>query len=170
VGADFSEAMLAVARQRQNSEGGRQDGVTAISGARANPKFLHCDVQRLPFPDNSFEVVAIGYGLRNLENLEAGLCEMQRVAKPGGRLLVLDFGKPANALWRALYFAYLRTFVPLLGKLFGTDATAYAYISESLEHYPAQLGVAAKMHELGLAEIRTFNLLGGIMSINCAEK
>ena len=97
------------------------------------------------------------------------MAEMKRVARPGGRLLVLDFGKPDNALWRWLYFTYLRLFVPLLGLAFCGDAQAYAYILESLKHYPAQRGVAARMRDLGLAEVRTVNLLGGVMSINLAE-
>ena len=125
---------------------------------------------RLPFRTDTFDIVTVGYGLRNLSEWQTGLSEMQRVAKPGGRLLVLDFGKPANPLWRTLYFAYLRLFVPVLGKIFCGDSSAYAYILESLKHYPAQIGVADKMHELGLHRIRTINLLGGAMGINYGEK
>ena len=125
---------------------------------------------RLPFSDNSFHIVTVGYGLRNLANWETGLREMQRVASPGGRLLVLDFGKPDNALWRGLYFGYLRLFVPWLGRIFCGNANAYAYILESLQHYPAQHAVAAKMRDLGLANLRTIGLLGGAMSINYGEK
>ena len=95
---------------------------------------------------------------------------MHRVTKPGGRLLVLDFGKPENSLWRSLYFAHLRWFVPLFGKLFCGDAATHAYILESLQHYPAQLGVASKMHELDCREVRIINLLAGIMSINYGVK
>jgi demethylmenaquinone methyltransferase / 2-methoxy-6-polyprenyl-1,4-benzoquinol methylase len=83
---------------------------------------------------------------------------------------VLDFGKPQNGLWRGLYFAYLKWFVPVLGRVWCGDAAAYAYILESLRHYPAQEGVAAKMRELGLADVRVVNLLGGIMSIHYGEK
>jgi len=95
---------------------------------------------------------------------------MQRVAKPGGRLVVLEFGKPANHLWRSLYFGYLRLFVPLLGRVFCGNAGAYAYILESLKDYPAQNGVAAKMQDLGLTDVRIINLLGGVMSINYGSK
>jgi ubiquinone/menaquinone biosynthesis C-methylase UbiE len=83
---------------------------------------------------------------------------------------VLDFGKPANPFWRFLYFSYLRLFVPLLGLIFCGSASAYAYILESLQHYPAQRGVAAKMRDLGLVNVQIVNLLGGAMSINYAEK
>jgi demethylmenaquinone methyltransferase / 2-methoxy-6-polyprenyl-1,4-benzoquinol methylase len=112
----------------------------------------------------------MGYGLRNLSSWETGLREMIRVAKPGGRIVVLEFGKPDNALWRALYFAYLRLCVPVFGLLFAGRADAYAYILESLKHYPAQRGVEKKMQDLGLKNVRIVNLMGGAMSFNYAEK
>ncbi len=124
----------------------------------------------LPFRDNSFDIVTVGYGLRNLADWETGLREMQRVAKPAGRLLVLDFGKPDNAVWRGIYFAYLKAIVPMLGRVFAGSAAAYSYILESLKPYPAQHSVAAKMRGLGLSEVRVFNLLDGIMSIHYGEK
>jgi demethylmenaquinone methyltransferase / 2-methoxy-6-polyprenyl-1,4-benzoquinol methylase len=95
---------------------------------------------------------------------------MVRVAKPGGRIVVLDFGKPSNALWRKIYFAHLRCSVPLIGLLFCGNSQAYAYILESLKNYPAQLAVAEKMRELNLVNIRVINLLGGAMAINYGEK
>ena len=108
--------------------------------------------------------------LRNLASWEQGLAEMWRVARPGGRLLALDFGKPDLAAWRAVYFAYLRVAVPLLGRCFAGDAQAYAYILESLRHYPAQRGVDARLREMGGRDTRLVNLLGGVMSINYAVK
>ena len=82
----------------------------------------------------------------------------------------MDFGKPPNALWRGIYFGYLRLAVPIFGWLFCGSASAYAYILESLKHYPAQEGVAARMRKLGLVNVRIINLLGGAMSINYGEK
>lgn len=160
-GLDFSEPMLAVARERTAR--------SADSAVRA-PEFMQGDAMKLPFAEASFDIVTVGYGLRNLAKWETGLAEMLRVARPGGRVLVLDFGKPDNALWRALYFAYLRLCVPVLGLVFCRNAAAYAYILESLKHYPAQNGVAAKMRELGMKNVRIINLLGGMMSINYGEK
>ena len=125
---------------------------------------------RTPFPDAHFDVVTISYGLRNLASVDEGLREMWRVLKPGGRLLVLDFGKPDNAVWRGAYFAYLRFAVPVFGRLFCKNAAAYAYILESLQHYPAQRGVDEKLRALGAANARIVNFLGGVMSINVAEK
>jgi demethylmenaquinone methyltransferase/2-methoxy-6-polyprenyl-1,4-benzoquinol methylase len=92
------------------------------------------------------------------------------VARPGARLVVLDFGKPDSRLWRSVYHGHLKLFVPLLGLIFCRNADAYAYILESLKHYPAQAGVAEKMRELGLDNVRIVNLLGGAMSINYGEK
>ena len=132
--------------------------------------YIRGDAQRVPFLEASFDVVTIGYGLRNLTSWEAGLREMCRVAKPGARLIVLDFGKPDNPIWRTIYFGYLRLFVPLLGLIFCGSASAYAYILESLKHYPAQRGVADRMRDLGLVNVRIINLLGGAMSINYGEK
>ena len=112
----------------------------------------------------------MGYGLRNLANLELGLTEMRRVAKPNGRILVLDFGKPDLALWRVFYFGYLKWFVPILGKLLCGDAQTHGYILESLQRYPGQRAVAEKMRSMGLVNVQVVNLLGGIMSINYGEK
>lgn len=171
-GLDFSPAMLEMARTRSHKSeaGGQKSEVCTPSSVLHPPVFLQGDAQQLPFPDNSFDAVTIGYGLRNLSSCETGLREMLRVARPGGRLVVLDFGKPPNALWRAIYFAHLKISVPLMGWLFCGNADAYAYILESLKHYPAQQGVAAKMRELNLSNLRVINLLGGAMAINYGEK
>ena len=139
------------------------------SGAR-NPTFIQGDAQQIPFPDALFDAITVGYGLRNLTSWENGLAEMQRVARPGGRLVVLDFGKPANDRWRKIYFGHLRCSVPLIGWLSCGNADAYAYILESLKHYPAQPAVAEKMRELKLVNVRVINLLGGAMAINYGEK
>jgi demethylmenaquinone methyltransferase / 2-methoxy-6-polyprenyl-1,4-benzoquinol methylase len=160
-GLDFSRAMLDIAETRR---------LKNTRSTACDPKFIQGDAQQLSFPDNSFDAVTVGYGLRNLADWGTGLSEMLRVAKPGGRLVVLDFGKPPNALWRAIYFTHLKMTVPLLGRLFCGNADAYAYILESLKHYPAQEGVAAKMRELNLANVGVVNLLGGAMAINYGEK
>ncbi len=160
VGLDFSEPMVAIAKSKTRTLKSRIQGL----------QFLRGDAQKIPIADGSFNIVTVGYGLRNLSNWETGLGEMARVAKRGGQLLVLDFGKPESCLWRAIYFGYLRLIVPLLGFIFCHNSQAYAYILESLKHYPAQHGVEAKMRELGLTRIRIVNLLGGAMSINIGQK
>ena len=159
-GLDFSQPMLDVAARRQRR----------LKFQAPNLQFIQGDAQQVPFPDGTFDIVTVGYGLRNLASWERGLDEMHRVARPGARLIVLEFGKPANALWRALYFTHLRCSVPLIGLLFCGNASAYAYILESLKHYPAQLAAAEKMRGLKLVNVRVINLLGGAMAINYGEK
>ena len=154
-GLDFSAPMLEVAGRRKTGD---------------NPVFIQGDALQIPFPDNSFDVVTMGYGLRNLASWEQGLAEMWRVAKPGGRVIILEFGKPANALWRRLYFTHLRCSVPLTGWIFCGNAQAYAYILESLKQYPAQRAVAAKMREMTFTNVRGVDFLGGAMAINYGEK
>ena len=157
VGLDFNAAMLDVARVRQ----ARGEGDPGCG-------FLRGDALKIPFQDDRFDVVSISYGLRNLADFKQGLNEMRRVAKAGGRLLILDFGVPEFAPWRWGYFAYLKIATPVFGKLFTGDSAAYAYILESLKNYPAQKGVAGMLEEIGCREVRTFNLLGGVMSIHRA--
>jgi demethylmenaquinone methyltransferase/2-methoxy-6-polyprenyl-1,4-benzoquinol methylase len=164
-GLDFSGKMLEVAKARSQ----KLKSSTSISQL-PTPNFIQGDAQQLPFPGNSFDIVTVGYGLRNLASWERGLEEMFRVARPGARLIVLDFGKPRNALWRKIYFTHLKLSVPLIGWLFCGNAQAYAYILESLKHYPAQLAMAEKMRALKLANVRVMNLLGGAMAINYGEK
>jgi demethylmenaquinone methyltransferase/2-methoxy-6-polyprenyl-1,4-benzoquinol methylase len=174
---DFSPAMLAVAQQRA------KDSLPACSGGLRPPQitppektppppvqFVRGDALRLPFPGETFDVVTAAYGLRNLADWERGLEEMWRVARPGARLLVLDFGKPGNPVWRRLYFGYLKYLVPWFGKILCQDAAAYSYIFASLQNYPAQRGVAAKMESLHAAGIQVRNLMGGAMSINFGRK
>ena len=168
-GLDFSEKMLEVAKVRSQNKNLASEARLRTSAFRP-PTFLQGDAQQIPFPDNSFDIVTVGYGLRNLTSWEKGLDEMFRVAKPGARLVVLDFGKPPNALWRKIYFTHLKCSVPFIGLLFCGNASAYAYILESLKHYPAQLAVAEKMRELKLKNVRVINLLGGAMAINYGEK
>jgi len=158
---DFSVPMLEVARKRLHSRGSR--GEEALT-------FLQADALHLPLESNRFDIVTIAYGLRNLADFRAGLVEMLRVLKPSGKLLVLDFGKPDFAPWRAAYFAYLKLFVPLFGKIFCGNSATHAYILESLKKYPAQKGIAAMLTELGCRDVCIENLLGGVMSINTAVK
>jgi demethylmenaquinone methyltransferase/2-methoxy-6-polyprenyl-1,4-benzoquinol methylase len=168
---DFSPAMLAVAEQRAKTPLPPRGGGPRPPPSTPPPiQFLRGDALRLPFPDQSFEIVTVAYGLRNLADWERGLEEMWRVGRPGGRLLVLDFGKPDNSFWRWWYFAYLKLLVPWFGKLFCKDSATHAYIFASLQNYPAQRGVAAKMQSLGCAEAGVRNLLGGAMSINYGRR
>ncbi len=156
VGADFTLPMLGVARRRAASESIR-------------PVFVGADALRLPFADGSFDAITVGYGLRNIADPRAALAEMRRVLAPGGRAVVLDFGKPDNAVASALYLAYLKTMMPAVGWIFHGDPETYLYIPASLERYPAQRGVEEMMREAGFGNVRFENRLLGTMGLNVGE-
>lgn len=164
VGIDFSGPMLKVAATRRVSVAPK------IQQQNGRLHFVRGDTMQIPFADEVFDVVTIAYGMRNLRDYWGGLMEMSRVLKPGGRALALDFGKPKNALWRGIYLAYLRWFVPVFGRVYCRDAQTYGYILESLKYYPGQRGVAAAMAELGYEQVRIVDILGGAMAINMGWK
>lgn len=159
-GVDFTGEMLAVAAKRIPRE--------RLTGPA--PVFVRGDAQALGFPADSFDVVTVGYGLRNLGDWQKGLGEMWRVARPGGRILTLDFGKPRNALWRQLYFWHLALSVPLVGKIFAGNKEAYGYILESLKTFPAQEGIAAEMRSLGGEDVAVKTFWSGVMAVNFGRK
>ena len=155
-GADFTLPMLAVARKRR--------GEGSHSSA-----FVQADALSLPFPDGGFDAITVGYGLRNIADPRAALSEMRRVLAPGGRAVVLDFGKPDNPIANALYQAYLRIMMPAVGWIFHGDPETYLYIPESLKRYPAQRGMEEMMREAGFAGARYENRLLGTMGLNIGE-
>ena len=155
-GVDFTFPMLRVARRRR-AESDR------------SVVFAQGDALRLPFENGLFDVVTIGYGLRNIADPAAALVEMRRVLAPGGRLVVLDFGKPSNPVAASLYQGFLHTVMPLMGWLFHRDPETYLYIPESLERYPAQRGVEELMRRAGFVNARHENRLLGTMGLNVGE-
>ena len=153
VGVDFTDEMLRVAQTRKRTD-----------------SWIRADALRLPFADGSFDVVSVGYGLRNLADIEHGLREIYRVLRPGGKLLSLDFGKPESVWLRKAYFAHLRFHLPLMGRWSCGDADAYSYILASLEAYPAQRGIKALMKQIGYRDCGFEEFLGGTMAINFGRK
>lgn len=156
VGLDFTLPMLLVGRGRKLAEGKRT-------------RFAAGDALSLPFPDNAFDAITVGYGLRNIADPEAALLEMRRVLAPGGRAVILDFGKPENPLANLLYQGFLRTMMPAVGWIFHRDPQTYLYIPESLKRYPAQRGVEEIMRRAGFANVRCKNRLLGTMGLNIGE-
>ena len=156
VGIDFTLPMLDVARRRR-------------AGAAGTPVFAQGDAMRLPFGGAIFDAVTMAYGLRNVADPLACLREIRRVLAPGGRVVVLDFGKPAHPLTGAAYSAFLGTAMPVVGWLFHGDADTYRYIPQSLERYPAQRGVRDLMEQAGLASARYEDRFLGTMGLNIGE-
>jgi demethylmenaquinone methyltransferase/2-methoxy-6-polyprenyl-1,4-benzoquinol methylase len=150
VGADFAEQMLARARRK-----------TAKRGASERVTYVEADAQRLPFADDTFEVVTVAFGLRNVTDPMRGLAEMVRVAKPGGRVAVLEFSKPRHRLFGPLYRWYFRAVLPRIGQLVSRSKdSAYSYLPASVMEFPDGEALAAKMAEAGLRDvvIRPFTL------------
>lgn len=137
-------------------------------GISTTVSYTLADAERLPFRDNSFDCVSIAFGLRNVTHISAALAAMQRVLKPGGRLLVLEFSKPLAAV-RPLYDAYSK-FLPWLGKVVANDAESYRYLVESIRMHPDQETLKQMMSEAGFAHCDYYNLSGGIVALHRGYK
>lgn len=161
-GLDFSSEMLSQAKDKILGKQPEADTVL--------PEFQQGDASDLPYKNDTFDVVTMAYGLRNLKDWKLGLAEMHRVTRPEGRMLILDFGKPPNPWWRSMYFNYLKLIVPVMGWSLVGDAEAYRYILTSLQHFPAQRGIEAAMIRLNCRHVRTRLFLGGVMSLNVGVK
>jgi demethylmenaquinone methyltransferase/2-methoxy-6-polyprenyl-1,4-benzoquinol methylase len=154
VGLDITERMIQLARRRSQSRAA----------------FLIGDMMALPFPSASFDLVTTGYGIRNVPDIETALAEIHRVLRPGGRMLSLDFNRPANAVVRGAYLVYLTLVGSTLGFVLHRDPNTYRYIPESIRHYPGADGVRILMRDMGFARAEWIPLLGGLMAINIGRK
>jgi demethylmenaquinone methyltransferase/2-methoxy-6-polyprenyl-1,4-benzoquinol methylase len=128
-----------------------------------------CDAEKLPFPDAEFDLVSVAFGLRNMTHKDAALREMQRVLKPGGKLLVLEFSKPWEPL-RGAYDLYSFQVLPRLGKMVAGDAQSYQYLAESIRMHPDQDTLAAMMREAGFGHVDWHNLTAGIVALHIGQK
>jgi len=124
-----------------------------------------CDAEKLPFADDRFDCVSVAFGLRNMTRKERALAEMARVARPGGRVIVLEFSKPWKPLARA-YDAYSFNVLPRLGKYVARDEAAYRYLAESIRMHPDQETLKAMMEAAGLARVEYFNLAAGVVALH----
>ena len=157
VGADFSERMLELANEKA-AERGLED-VT----------FEWADALELPYSDASFDAVTIGFGARNLADLDRGVREMARVLRPGGRLVVLEITQPQRPPLSTFFSVWFDRLVPLLGRFAG-DAAAYSYLPESVRSFPPPAGLAEVMDAAGLEGIRYTVLAGGIIAIHSGTR
>jgi demethylmenaquinone methyltransferase/2-methoxy-6-polyprenyl-1,4-benzoquinol methylase len=153
--ADINESMLTVGRGR-----------LVDRGVVGNVDYVQADAEYLPFPDDSFDCISIAFGLRNVTHKERALESMQRVLKPGGRVLVLEFSRPTAPGLRPLYDLYSFNVLPVLGRLVTGDAASYRYLAESIRMHPDQETLKDMMVRAGFDRCEYFNLSGGIVALH----
>jgi demethylmenaquinone methyltransferase / 2-methoxy-6-polyprenyl-1,4-benzoquinol methylase len=141
-------------------------------GKRRRPAlpFVAGDALRLPFAEASFDAVTISFGLRNLSDVDAGLGEMLRVTKPGGRLVVCEFSHPTWAPFRTVYVEYLMRALPPLARAVSSNPDAYVYLAESIRAWPDQGALAARIADVGWSGPRWRNLSGGVVTLHYATR
>jgi demethylmenaquinone methyltransferase/2-methoxy-6-polyprenyl-1,4-benzoquinol methylase len=140
------------------------------AGLVGNVECLVADAERLPFDDNAFDCVMIGFGLRNVTDKAAALRSMHRVLKPGGQLLVLEFSTPVAPGLRPIYDAYSFKVLPLLGRFVAKDAASYRYLAESIRMHPDQETLLDMLRTAGFEQARYHNLSGGIVALHRGYK
>jgi len=156
VHTDINEAMLRTGRER------------LLDAGVALPTLV-CDAEKLPFASDSFDVVSVAFGLRNMTHKDAALAEMNRVLKPGGKLLVLEFSKVAKPLEK-LYDWYSFKVLPGLGKLVAGDDASYRYLAESIRMHPGQEALKVLMKQSGFGHVDYHNLSGGVVALHVGIK
>ncbi|MBT9475576.1 MAG: bifunctional demethylmenaquinone methyltransferase/2-methoxy-6-polyprenyl-1,4-benzoquinol methylase UbiE [Polaromonas sp.] len=156
VHTDINEAMLREGRNR-------------LLDAGVSLPTLVCDAEKLPFPDASFDLVTVAFGLRNMTHKEDALREMNRVLKPGGKLLVLEFSKVAKPLEK-IYDWYSFKVLPRIGKLVANDDSSYQYLAESIRMHPGQEELKALMRNSGFGHVDYHNMAGGVVALHVGIK
>ncbi len=159
IGVDISDGMLAKGREKVN-EKGLGKIIQLVNG----------DSEDLPFEDNYFDAVIVAFGVRNFENLELGLRNIQRVLKKEGRVVILEFSKPKRFPMKQLFGFYFKNILPLLGKAFSKDKAAYTYLPESVDAFPEGEDFNHILRELGFVKVENMPLTFGISSIYTAIK
>lgn len=157
--SDINAAMLGVGRQRLTDK-----------GVVGNIEYVQANAEKLPFADNLFDCVTIGFGLRNVTDKQAALASMYRVLRPGGRLLVLEFSKPKMPGLSQAYDQYSFHVLPLMGRLVAQDADSYRYLAESIRMHPDQETLKGMMEQAGFARCQFYNLTGGIVAVHRGYK
>lgn len=157
--SDVNPAMLEIGRDRLLDK-----------GCVGNVEYIVADAERLPFEDNSFHCLTIGFGLRNVTDKAAALESMYRVLRPGGQLLVLEFSTPVAPGLKPIYDAYSFRVLPLLGRLVARDEASYRYLAESIRMHPNQETLLEMLRAAGFAQARYHNLTGGIVAVHRGYK
>jgi demethylmenaquinone methyltransferase/2-methoxy-6-polyprenyl-1,4-benzoquinol methylase len=145
-------------------------GMLAV-GKRARPElpFVAGDAMRLPFADETFDAVTISFGLRNVVDYMLSLAEMRRVTRPGGRLVVCEFSRPANRLLSKVYVEYLMRALPAAARRVSSNPESYVYLAESIQAWPDQQGLASRIRASGWHAVEFRNLSGGIVALHRAR-
>ena len=159
VSSDINAAMLKIGEERLTNKGWLK-----------NLEFVIANAEALPFADNSFDLITMAFGLRNVTHQDKALAEMARVLKPGGRVLVLEFSRPKNAVISRFYDWYSFTFLPKMGALIAKDADSYQYLAESIRMHPPQEELKAMFAAAGLTDCEYQNLSNGIVAIHKGVK
>ncbi len=163
IASDFCFEMLVIANQKP------QQPVGAVCNRTTN--FLAADTLTLPFLDNAFDVVSVGFGIRNVSDLEMGIREMTRVAAPGGRVVILEFTQPVNPLFRGLYYFYFTKILPFIGnRISGSEDDAYGYLPRSVIKFPNCDALKSVMEQCGLTDVRFYRKTFGIVAIHVGKK
>lgn len=157
--ADINDSMLKVGRDKLLDKG--------VTG---NVEFVQANAECLPFPDNTFDVITIAFGLRNVTDKDAALRSMARVLKPGGKLMVLEFSKTDNPLLTKAYDFYSFNILPQMGSMIAGDADSYRYLAESIRMHPDQETLKGMMQEAGLTNCKYQNMTGGIVALHTGIK
>jgi demethylmenaquinone methyltransferase/2-methoxy-6-polyprenyl-1,4-benzoquinol methylase len=156
-GIDFCRPMLNIAAAKASKSG-------------HSLAFIEGDALDLPFADRSFEAATIAFGLRNLTSVEAGIKELLRVLKPGGRVAVLEFSKPRNILLRKIFGVYFTKLLPLFGGFISGSRSAYQYLPDSVAQFPDQKQLSNLMTEAGFEDVTFRNLTGGIAALHLGAR
>ncbi|WP_338024806.1 bifunctional demethylmenaquinone methyltransferase/2-methoxy-6-polyprenyl-1,4-benzoquinol methylase UbiE [Aliidiomarina shirensis] len=157
--ADINDSMLRVGRDKLRDMG--------IVG---NVSYVQADAEKLPFDDNTFDLITIAFGLRNVTDKDAALRSMLRVLKPGGRLLVLEFSKPEVEMLSKAYDMYSFHIMPKMGEFIAKDKDSYQYLAESIRMHPDQETLKGMMQEAGFEQVEYHNLTGGIVALHRGYK
>jgi demethylmenaquinone methyltransferase/2-methoxy-6-polyprenyl-1,4-benzoquinol methylase len=154
IGLDFSENMLRIAQKTLNN----YEYKSVI-------KFIQGNAMELPFNDNSFDTVTVGWGLRNVPDMNRVISEMMRVVKPGGTVVSIDMAKPELPVFKQLYWLYFEKLVPIMGRLWAKKENAYSYLHDSAKAFLHQRELAQLFCRVGLENVRYYNLSGGVVAV-----
>lgn len=159
VGLDFSEHMLEYGRGKVKRE-----------GLSSQIRLVHGNAMDLPFEDDRFDYATIGFGLRNVPDLDVVLSEMRRVVKPGGKVVCLELSKPTVQPFKSIYYVYFERVLPLIAKWFTKRYEEYKWLPESLAQFPGRIELEDRFRKAGLAEVESYPLFLGIAALHIGKK